>query len=178
MGKVQGTTGADKPRVYVGTYKKYNEGKLTGKWLTLTDYSSLEEFLAACRKLHKDERDPELMFQDFEFVPKSMIGESYIAPDLWDWLAMEEDEKKLLKIYRRENPKASLQEAQDAFLGTFDSEAAWAEQYVEDNGLLDGIKDDELKNCIDYEHYATLAGTHRGVNFEKSDDQVWVFQQL
>jgi antirestriction protein len=177
MGKAQGTTGADKPRVYVGTYKKYNEGRLTGKWLTLTDYNSLEEFLAACRKLHKDEHDPELMFQDHEGIPKSMIGESYIAPDLWDWLAMNEDDKTLLKIYRRENKKATLEDAHDAYMGTFDSQKDWAEQYIEENGLLDGVKDDELKNCIDYEHYALLANTNLGINFEEHNGQVWVFRQ-
>jgi len=177
MGKAQGTTGADKPRVYVGTYKKYNEGKLTGKWLTLTDYASLEEFLKACRKLHKDERDPELMFQDSEGVPQSMIGESYISPDLWDWLAMADEDKKLLKIYRRENKGATLEDAQGAHLGTFNSEEDWAQQYIEENELLKGI-DEDLANCIDYKHYAHLANTNKGINFEEDDGQVWVFQQI
>ena len=36
-----------KPRVYVGTYKKYNEGNLKGSWLTLTDYKSYAAFLTA-----------------------------------------------------------------------------------------------------------------------------------
>lgn len=52
--------------LYVGTYAKYNAGSLRGAWLDLDDYTDREEFLAACRELHKDERDPELMFQDFE----------------------------------------------------------------------------------------------------------------
>lgn len=51
-------------KLYVGTYAKYNNGDLTGKWLDLDDYADNEEFMAACRELHKDEKDPELMFQD------------------------------------------------------------------------------------------------------------------
>lgn len=32
------------PKLYVGTYKKYNEGSLFGEWLTLTDYSDADDF--------------------------------------------------------------------------------------------------------------------------------------
>lgn len=36
------------------------------------------KFLAACAELHKDEHDPEFMFQDWEGIPAEMISESYI----------------------------------------------------------------------------------------------------
>ena len=62
--------------LYVGTYRKYNEGSLYGAWLDLTDYADAEEFLEACRELHKDEADPELMFQDCEGLPDSLYCES------------------------------------------------------------------------------------------------------
>lgn len=80
--------GEDNPlkgaRVYVGTYAKYNAGSLEGKWLSLEDYANKAEFIAACLKLHKDEADPELMFQDWEGVPSWMIGESHIDPEVWE----------------------------------------------------------------------------------------------
>ena len=37
-------------KIYVGTYRKYNEGSLFGKWLTLSDYSDKDEFYEACGK--------------------------------------------------------------------------------------------------------------------------------
>lgn len=58
-------------RLYVGTYAKYNADSLGGGWLDLSDYSDRDEFLGACRDLHKDESDPELMFQDFEGFPRA-----------------------------------------------------------------------------------------------------------
>ena len=61
-----------KPKVYVGTYKKYNEASLKGGWVTLTDYKDYASFMAACFKLHKDERDPELMIQDCEDMPDGL----------------------------------------------------------------------------------------------------------
>ena len=57
------------PAIYVGTWRKYNNGDLTGKWLQLNDYSTRAELLAACKAVHADESDPEFMVQDFEDFP-------------------------------------------------------------------------------------------------------------
>lgn len=67
------------PRVYVGTYKKYNEGNLKGGWLTLTDYKNYAAFLTACRQLHKDERDAELMIQDCSDMPDGLSPMEWIS---------------------------------------------------------------------------------------------------
>lgn len=69
-------TSATTPRIYVGTYAKYNSGSLEGKWLDLSDYSDAAEFMKACMELHADEADPELMFQDYEGFPADLYGES------------------------------------------------------------------------------------------------------
>ena len=74
------------PAVYVGTYRKYNNGSLAGEWLVLDEYTSKDEFYEACQQLHKDEADPELMFQDWEDVPDSLIGESWISSEYWEFL--------------------------------------------------------------------------------------------
>ncbi len=71
-------------RIYVGTYAKYNEGSIFGKWLDLSDYSDSEEFYDACRELHSDEEDPELMFQDWEYIPSALIGESWLADNIFE----------------------------------------------------------------------------------------------
>lgn len=73
-----------KPAVYVGTYGKYNRGSLAGEWVDLTQFSNIDEFYKYIRRLHKDERDPEFMFQDYENIPKVFITESYISPAIWD----------------------------------------------------------------------------------------------
>ena len=74
--------------VYCGTYKKYSEGSLYGDWLKLSDYDSKEEFMAACLELHKDEKDPELMFQDWGNIPEGLCGESWIDEKVWDFMHM------------------------------------------------------------------------------------------
>ena len=73
-----------KAKIYIGTYDKYNAGSIFGKWLDLSDYSDKEEFYEACRKLHKDEEDAEYMFQDWENIPDSLIGESWLSEKFFD----------------------------------------------------------------------------------------------
>jgi antirestriction protein len=90
------------PALYCGTYAKYNDGSIAGKWLKLCDYASAEEFLQGCRDLHRDESDPELMFQDFEGMPRALYGESLSLADLqklYDWLNLPDDERGLLDEY-------------------------------------------------------------------------------
>ena len=87
-------TASGAPSVYVGTYSKYNDGSIDGKWLNLENYKDEDEFYAAARELHKDEEDPELMFQDFENFPKRFYGESSLAKELWDWLELNEDDRE------------------------------------------------------------------------------------
>ena len=72
-----------KARVYVGTYKEYNNGSLFGQWMNLADYQSKEEFLDACKDLHSDEDEPEFMYQDYSNIPDGMINESYIDPRIF-----------------------------------------------------------------------------------------------
>ena len=78
----------NKMRVYVGTYGKHNHGSLQGAWLKIEDYNSTKEFYDACYQIHAKELkmfgDVELMFQDFEGIPRALISESYINPILFD----------------------------------------------------------------------------------------------
>lgn len=83
-------------KVYVGTYKKYNEGSIKGAWLDLADYETYQDFLAACRKLHSDERDPEFMIQDSECFPDGL--------DCMEWIYEQEfnDVKLAMKEEQQE----------------------------------------------------------------------------
>lgn len=72
-------------RVYVSTYRKYACGSLKGKWLDFDDYNDLDDFMEACEDLHADEDDPEFMYQDFDGVPKAMVSEGWISPNLYDY---------------------------------------------------------------------------------------------
>jgi|SRR5262245_28318621 len=162
------------PRIYVGTYAKYNSGSIAGKWLDLENYGDKESFLEACKELHKDESDPEFMFQDFEGFPRALYSESYVADSLWDWLDLDDDDRELLAVYQdhvRED--ATIDEAREAFMGKADSEADFAAQWLEDTGGLQGVPE-HLQNYIDFEAYARDM-RHDGVTFARHDGDLWVF---
>jgi antirestriction protein len=162
------------PSVYVGTYGKYNNGSIKGAWLTLTDYASKDGFYAACADLHKDEPDPEFMFQDHEGIPDGMISESSVEDELWDWLAMNDEDKELLAVYRKHvDQTGTLEQTRDAFMGTFESEEDWAEDYLSETGLIKEVPE-ILQNYIDYERYARDAG-YNGMSFVRHGGKVWVF---
>jgi antirestriction protein len=138
------------PRVYVGTYAKYNDGSLKGKWLNLNDYADHEEFMEACRDLHKDENDPEIMFQDYEGFPDGYYNESSISAKLWDWLELDDEEKLVVEAYQNEvgAMDADVSEALEAFQGTAESPEDWAMSYIDDLGGLASLDKDTLQRHL------------------------------
>lgn len=169
-------TTAYTPRVYVGTYAKYNNGSIEGAWLDLENYSDKDDFLAACAELHSDESDAELMFQDFEDIPEGMISESSIDEGLWDWIALDDSDKELLKVYREHvESSGDIETARDAFMGKADSPEHWAEEYANDCGLLESVPD-SLKYYFDCAAYARDAQMGGDVVFvEIGYRECWVF---
>lgn len=83
-----------KAKVYVGTYKKYNGGSLAGAWLSLADFKNYDAFLAACNKLHDDEKDPEFLILDSEDFPDGLDCLEWVYRDDFDDVkkAMQEEE--------------------------------------------------------------------------------------
>lgn len=163
------------PRVYVGTYAKYNAGSIEGAWIDLEDHDA-ETFREACLALHKDEHDPELMFQDFEGFPRAFYGESYLAPRLWDWLALDEHDRDLWTVYIEDvSQDADLDAARDAFLGIYDSPRDWAEEWLDQDPGFHAIPD-RLKAFFDFDAYAREA-EHDGLTFVEHEGNTYVFSR-
>lgn len=92
------------PKLYCGTYTKYNNGSIAGKWLDLTEYETTEDFFEACAKLHSDEDDPEFMFQDFECFPEGLYSESLSSVDLepiLEYAQLDEDDRELVDDFMK-----------------------------------------------------------------------------
>ena len=138
-------------RLYVGTYAKYNNGSINGAWLDLEDYADREAFLEACLELHKDESDPEIMFQDFEGFPASWYSESSAPPEiLWEWLELDESEREAFGAYADNmGGDVDIDSFRDAYCGQWESGAAYAESTAEDCG--DIPKDIPTWIVIDWE---------------------------
>ncbi len=149
------------PAVYVGTYGKYNSGSLRGAWLDITKFDDYEEFMAVCRFLHRDEHDPEFMFQDFENFPREWYSESGLSEEVFnniqaysDLSADEQEAFDAFLAYKGAGREDSVfEDFREAYCGEWASEEDFAEQLVDDCGLLSNVPDD-LRYYFDFSKYA------------------------
>lgn len=149
-------------RIYVGTYNKYNNGSIFGEWLELSDYSSYEEFDEACRELHKDEDDPEFMFQDFEapglFESLGLISESHLSEEIFEAIEELEAASYDIEIYSsyathigfKGDISALIEETEEAYAGEFDNDEEFAQEMAEQTGMMEE-KPSWPYTCIDWE---------------------------
>jgi antirestriction protein len=155
--------------IYVGTYQKYNNGSIGGAWVDLTKFSNEDEFLDYCKELHKDEEDPELMYQDFEEFPKRYYSESYINSDLWEWLALDDNEKNILEAYLEcFGYDGTVEDAMDAYQGQYESDIDFTMELLESCG--DIPKDLPSYIHIDWE------GTARDIMMDYSSHNGFYFR--
>lgn len=160
---MENTTRPDNaPALYCGTYAKYNNGSIKGAWLYLDDYADADEFYKACAKLHKDEADPEYMFQDFEHFPKELYSESGNVAQIYEYINLEDGEREMVDEYLDATgynfEDNTIELAQDSYMTTLDSSSEEAqhaelgEYYANELGILDGVTE-TLSNYFDYEAY-------------------------
>jgi antirestriction protein len=165
-------------QVYVGTYAKYANGSLFGKHLDPSDYEDKQGFLDACLELHKDESDPELMFQDHEGIPSGMISESSISEELWDFIDLVEHEQDVVQAYHENlDGTVAMHEILEACTGVHDSEADWAEDWLVDSGDLAQVPE-RLRYYFDFAAYARDCRLSGDVDFAHYNGQVYVFVGL
>ncbi|MDV4043685.1 antirestriction protein [Elizabethkingia anophelis] len=148
--------------VYVGTYAKYNNNSIFGKWLKLSDYTDKKEFYAACHDLHKDEEDPEFMFQDFENIPNGLISESGMSDNIFEVIEafenMEESQKQPFIIWcnnghhslSSEDINELIRDFENDYIGEYDSEEDFARELIEKREDLSEF----AKEYFDYQAYA------------------------
>ena len=142
----------DHPQIYVGTYAKYANGSIAGAWISLDEHDTEESFYTAARELHKRESDPELMFQDFEGFPRELYGESYLDERLWEFLALDQDDREVVSAWLDENGGTdSIDYIQNCYHGRADSWKEYVEEYV-DELILPSIPE-SLRQYFDYEAY-------------------------
>ena len=141
-------------RIYVGTYAKYNDGNLFGKWLDLEDYYDRDDFYKACAELHSDEEDPEFMFQDWEGIPDDMISECSVDAECWTLLdAYEKYDEDAVNAYCHCFGEWNENDFNERYRGEYDSWEHMAEELLEETGELNRIPE-SLRYYFDYEKYA------------------------
>lgn len=154
--------GSGNPSVYVGTYKKYNEGNLDGSWLDITSFDSYEDFLEACYYIHRDEADPELMFQDKQNFPDEWFDEGSLSEVVFDlineYACLDEDEQGAFDAFVA-NADTSVDasvfdEFREKYVGEYDDEEDFARSSADEMGMFDNVPD-QIMEYFDWEGYAS-----------------------
>lgn len=120
-------------KIYVNTYLKYRNGRAGGEWLDAEDYIDYDGFRVACKELHVDEEDPEIMFSDYEDFPDDFYSESEIDPRLWNWLELDDNDREIVEAWLSDNclNDENLQDIIDRFSGSYDSWSDYARETME-----------------------------------------------
>lgn len=147
---------SDEPALYCGTYGKYNKFNLRGMWVNLSTFDGYEDFEAFCRAIHADEADPEIMYQDFANMPRSLYHESMgeegfdnitkycelcddysvsAVDDFLEWFSPED-----------------LERMPDAYVGVYDSPEEFAQEKADEDFNLPNMG--EIAQYFDYAAYA------------------------
>ena len=145
------------PALYCGTYGKYNDGSLCGMWIDLSSFDDYDEFINFCKAIHADEEYPELMFQDYENMPRSLYSESMGEEGfekIMEYCELCDDYSvsavdDFLEWYSTED----LDRMHDSYVGVYDSEEDFAREIVNDCYCLEKM----MGNLACYFDYEALA---------------------
>ena len=148
------------PSIYVGTYHKYNCGSLYGIWIDLLSFDDYDDFYDFCKRLHRDEEDPEFMVQDFECFPKSWYHESGLPDEdeferIREYGNLDSDDKEMFDAYMDcfGDENATFDDARDKFMGYYNSDEDFAYQMAEDTCMLENVPEN-IKCYFDYKAFA------------------------
>lgn len=149
-------------RVYCGTYRKYNEGSIFGKWFELSEFYNKDDFYQACADLHNDEDDPEFMFKDWENIPDGLISECWLSDKIFEVIekikSLDDNYQNAFMAYidylsynlNNEDIGSIYNDFEEAYQGEFDSDEDFAQNIAEELGYIDR-KVTWPYTCIDWE---------------------------
>ena len=141
------------PAVYCGTYAKYNNGSLYGMWIDLSTFENYHDFMEFCNRLHANEAEPELMFQDYEHYPEQWYCEGCMGESTFDkikeYAALSEERREAYEAYLSYWDEGTLEDFEERYEGKYNSPEDFAEYLCEECGYFKNLPA-WLQCCIDY----------------------------
>ncbi|WP_296304660.1 antirestriction protein ArdA [uncultured Desulfovibrio sp.] len=158
-------------RIYVASLSDYNGGILHGVWLTLDNFSSVDEIWEAINSMLATSPtakatglpSEEIAIHDYEGFYGLRIGEQDSISNIWEaheLLESLDDPEAFAEWLWHERStdisevtEEAMETFQDAFCGRYESEEAYAEELINGMGILDHA-DELLSRYFDYEAFA------------------------
>ena len=160
---------ADAPRIYVADLKAYNEGKLIGEWLDLTDYNDGDEVNDKIIELtegwseeHHNGDETEHAIHDFENIDNS-LGSEYMGISDYDMIINSYNVSENTGIPAEVIQNVASQYdidgsdledwVSDNYSGQFDSDEDLGYDYVENMGGVSELGDNTIETYFDYNSF-------------------------
>ena len=148
------------PAVFVCTYHKYNEGRpLAGMWLDLYTFSCYEDFVAACRWLHRDEQDPEFAYLDYENYCDEWYSESSLDEATFErileYADLDDDEQEAFRAFLdvTSDSDADFSDFRERYCGRWDSEEEFAQHLADELCMFDNVPE-SITRFFDFKAFA------------------------
>jgi len=142
------------PRIYVADLEAYNNGRLVGEWLDLSDYNDADELMDAIQDVLKKSGGEEYAIHDYENFPSILYSEYMSRNDfqaLYD--VMETAKRNDLPLEVVQDIVSQYGEGGvEEFYGKFDSAEDFAQQLVDDIGI---------ESFNDFQYYLDISETDR-----------------
>jgi antirestriction protein len=142
------------PKIYVADLEAYNNGKLVGEWLDLSDYNDADELMDAIQDFLKTSGGGEYAIHDYENLPSSMYSEYMGKRDfeeIYQMIDLAKDNNLPLEV-AMEVVSQYGESALDEYNGVYDSAVDFAEELADDIGI---------QSFIDFTYYLDISETDR-----------------
>lgn len=144
--------------------------EIEGKWLSLSNYQSIEELESHCEDLfyeegpdEYEEKDNSLIYKDWKEIPDEMIGRDFLGENIFDYIyevsnLNSEDEARAFWTWininiidiRKEDAHKAVEEFREDFVGEYRNEEDFAGEIL---GKREDIPND-IMYYLDYEKFA------------------------
>lgn len=143
------------PSIYVACLAAYNNGILHGQWIDATqDADDIHAEIAAMLAASPISEAEEYAIHDTDNFEGIDIGEYASIELVAEVAAALEEHGQPFAAYAKHNSlREALDNFEDAYQGSYDSEESFAEQLLEDTGCLSEVPQ-HLRNYIDFKSYA------------------------
>ncbi len=170
------------PRIYVASLSDYNAGRECGAWLEATDIQHVRAGVAAMLKASPGGHAEEYAIHDFEGFSRYLPSESEDLELVCAIGAAIVEQGRVFTAYlehvglpmNAEQLPALVAGFTESYQGAYNSLEDWAEEYLEDTGLLQQVPE-SLRGYIDVESWAEDAEVNGDIFSVEFEDQTHVF---
>jgi antirestriction protein len=131
-------TNTETPKIYVADLAAYNEGKLIGEWLDLSDYSDGSDVMDAIGELLKNWSKEQGVEREEYAIQSEYLGESDFDTIIQAYTIAEENGVSLELVAEWVSSGHDLDDFRDAFFGVYEDAEDFGYQMTVDTGLPSG----------------------------------------